>query len=144
MNIRFASGIVLGAAIFLSGYWLGASHSIVHAQADNRVFELRTYHAYEGKLDGLLARFRNHTVEIFDRHGMTSVGYWLPTDEPLKGKTLVYMLAFPSREAATKDWTEFHNDPEWKKVAAASEANGKLVEKVDSVFLTPADFSKIK
>ena len=73
-----------------------------------------------------------------------SIGYWLPTDEPLKGKTLVYLLAFPSREAATKSWADFRNDPEWKKVSAASEANGKIVEKVDSIFLQPTDFSKIK
>jgi hypothetical protein len=105
---------------------------------------LRTYHTYEGKLDALLTRFRDHTVDIFNRHGMTSIGYWLPTDEPLKGKTLVYLLAFPSREAATKSWADFRNDPEWKKVSAASEANGKIVEKVDSIFLEPTDFSKIK
>ena len=75
---------------------------------------------------------------------MTSVGYWLPTDEPGKGKTLYYMLAFPSREAATKSWTDFRNDPEWKKVQSESEANGKIVEKVDSTFLEPTDFSQIK
>jgi NIPSNAP len=137
---RIAGGITATLAVFVAGYWAGS----VQAQAGNRVFELRTYHTYEGKLDPLLARFRDHTVEIFQKHGMTSIGYWLPTDEPLKGRTLVYMLAFPSREAATKDWSEFRDDPEWKKVAAASEANGKLVEKVDSIFLEPTDFSSIK
>jgi hypothetical protein len=140
---RIAGGIAFTLAVFLAGYWVG-SLSNVHAQAANRVFELRTYHTYEGKLDNLLTRFRDHTIDIFNKHGMTSIGYWLPTDAPLKGKTLVYLLSFPSREAATKDWAEFRDDPEWKRVATASEVNGKLVEKVDSVFLEPTDFSQIK
>lgn len=144
MKNRVVSGVVFALGVFLAGYWAGSARSSVHAQSANRVFELRTYHTYDGKLDALLARFRDHTIEIFNRHGMTSIGYWLPTDEPLKGKTLVYMLAFPSREAATKDWAEFREDPEWKKVSTASEANGKLVEKVDSIFLEPTDFSEIK
>ena len=144
MNRRMVTGIASTLVVFLAGYWAGSARSSVHAQTSSRVFELRTYHTYDGKLDTLLARFRDHTIDIFNRHGMTSIGYWLPTDEPLKGRTLVYMLAFPNREAATKDWAEFRSDPEWKKVSAASEANGKLVEKVDSVFVEPADFSSIK
>jgi hypothetical protein len=105
------------------------------------VFELRIYHANEGKLDDLLARFRDHTITIFKRHGMESVAYWTPTDDPLQGKTLFYMLKHPSREAAIKNWAAFHDDPEWKRVSAASEVNGKLVEKVDSTFLKLTDFS---
>jgi hypothetical protein len=72
---------------------------------------------------------------------MESVAYWTPTDEPLKGKTLFYILKHPSRTAATANWASFRDDPEWKKVSAASEANGKLVEKVDSTFLKLTDFS---
>ena len=105
------------------------------------VFELREYHTFEGKLDGLLARFRDHTITIFKRHGMESVGYWTPADDPLRGKTLVYMLKHPSREAATANWASFHDDPEWKQVSAASEVNGKLVERVESTFLKLTDFS---
>lgn len=105
------------------------------------VFELREYHTFEGKLDGLLARFRDHTIAIFKRHGMESVGYWTPTEDPLRGKTLVYMLKHPSREAATANWASFHDDPEWKQVSAASEVNGKLVERVESTFLKLTDFS---
>ena len=77
------------------------------------VFELRVYHTYEGKLDDLLARFRNHTMTIFKRHGMESVAYWTPTDDPMKGKTLYYILKHPSREAATANWAAFRADPEW-------------------------------
>ncbi|HMF76086.1 MAG TPA: NIPSNAP family protein [Bryobacteraceae bacterium] len=105
------------------------------------VYELRVYHANEGKLDALLARFRNHTIEIFKRHGMKSVAYWTPTDEPQKSKTLIYILEHPSREAATANWKSFRADPEWVKVSTASEVNGKLVEKVDSTFMALTDFS---
>lgn len=144
MIFRIAGGVTFTLAVFLAGSWYGSTRTAVQAQSNQQVFELRTYHTYDGKLDALLSRFRDHTVEIFKRHGMTSVGYWLPTDEPLKGKTLTYIISFPSREAAKKDWDEFRNDPEWKKVAAASEANGKIVEKVDSTYMTPTDFSQIK
>jgi hypothetical protein len=109
--------------------------------ADGPVFELRIYHTYDGKLDDLLARFRDHTLMLFKRHGLESVGYWTPTDDPLKGKTLVYLLKHPSRAAAATNWAAFRADPEWKQVSAASEANGKLVEKVDSTYMTLTDFS---
>jgi len=105
------------------------------------VYELRVYHAYEGKLDDLLRRFREHTMELFEKHGIHNVAYWTPTDDPLKGKTLFYILAHPSREAATTNWKAFRDDPEWQEVQKKSEANGKLVEKVDSTFLTLTDFS---
>jgi hypothetical protein len=112
--------------------------------ADNRVFELRTYTCYEGKLEALKTRFRDHTIRIFKRHGMESIGYWVPQDPEKSKTTLIYIIAHPSREAATKNWTEFRNDPEWKKVAADSEANGKIVQKVESVYMDPTDFSQIK
>src|ERR1051325_225101 len=99
------------------------------AFAQNRVFEMRTYTCNEGKLEALKSRFRDHTIEIFKRHGMESIGYWVPQDPEKSKTTLIYILAHPSREAATKNWTEFRNDPEWKKVAADSEANGKIVLK---------------
>ena len=121
---KLAFGAAFGFAIFLAGYWSG-QNATVHAQGDTRVFELRVYHTYPDKLDDLLKRFRDHTRTIFDRYNMTSIGYWVPTDEPLKGRTLYYILAFPSREAATKSWAQFRADPEWKKVAAASEARSR-------------------
>jgi hypothetical protein len=111
------------------------------AQTPGTVFELRVYHTYEGKLDGLLARFRDHTMTIFKRHGIESVAYWVPTDEPLKDKTLFYILRHPSREAATANWSAFSADPEWTQVSAASQVNGKLVEKTESTFMALTDFS---
>src|SRR5262245_63108489 len=112
---------------------------------DSRCFEIRTYHAAPGKLEELHARFRNHTIKLFKKHGMEIVGFWGPTDKE-KGSenTLVYLLAFPSREAREKAFQAFGADPEWQKARAESEKNGKLVEKVDSVFLMATDYSPIK
>jgi len=114
------------------------------ASAQTRVYELRTYTCNEGKLETLKTRFRDHTIEIFNRHGMESIGYWVPQDPEKSKTTLIYILAHPSREAAAKNWKEFSSDPEWKKVAAESEVNCKIVQKVESVFMDPADFSKLK
>ena len=105
------------------------------------VYELRIYHVYEGKLDDLLRRFREHTMKLFEKHGIKNLAYWTPTDEPLKGKTLVYMLAHPNRDAATANRQAFRDDPEWQSVRDKSEANGKLVEKIESTFLVLTDFS---
>jgi NIPSNAP len=113
----------------------------ISPESSTMVYELRIYHAHEGKLDALLARFRDHTMALFERHGMKNIAYWLPTDDPLKGNTLVYMLAHPSREAATANWKAFQNDPEWQSVKQKSEAAGPLVDKVDSTFLVLTEFS---
>ena len=90
------------------------------AFAQTRVFELRTYTCNEGKLEALKARFRDHTIEIFKRHGIESVGYWVPQDPEKSKTTLIYIVVHPSLEAAKKNWTDFRNDPEWKKVSTAS------------------------
>jgi hypothetical protein len=112
--------------------------------AKERVFELRTYTTEPGKLPDLLKRFRNHTTKLFEKHGMTNIGYWVPSDEPRSKDTLIYLLAHDTREAAKKSWTGFRSDPDWIKVRDASEAPGKIVKKVESVFVTPTDFSNIK
>ncbi|PYY23974.1 MAG: NIPSNAP family protein [Acidobacteria bacterium] len=112
-------------------------------QASTMVYELRVYHATPGKLGELLARFRDHTIKLFDRHGIKSVAYWTPVDEPLKGNTLVYILQHPSREEAAANWKSFQEDAEWKSVKEKSEVNGKLTEKIDSTFLALTDFSPL-
>ncbi|MEX2261208.1 MAG: NIPSNAP family protein [Bryobacteraceae bacterium] len=114
------------------------------AANNGRVFELRTYHANEGKLEALQARFRNHTMRIFEKHGMKNVGYWVPQDSPASASTLIYIVSHKSRDAAKKSWDAFRADPEWKKVQTESEVNGKLVAKVDVVFMDAADYSPLK
>lgn len=112
----------------------------VHAQASGPVVELRTYTAAPGKWDALNSRFRNHTVRLFAKHGQKNVEYWTPVDGPLAGNTLIYVLKFPSRAAATKFWADFQADPEWVKAKADSEVNGPLTT-VQSVFLKATDYS---
>ena len=112
---------------------------------DSRCFEIRTYYAAPGKLEELHARFRNHTMALFKKHGMEVVGFWGPTDKE-KGSenTLVYVLAFPGRSARDKAFKDFGADPEWQKARSESEKNGALTEKVDSVILMATDYSPIK
>ncbi len=114
------------------------------AQSPNHVYELRMYHAMPGKFGDLQKRFREHVITLFNRHDMNSIGYWVPQDKPDSDNLLIYILEHPSREAATKDWAAFNADPEWVKVKADSEVNGKLVDHVDDYFMNPTDFSKIK
>ena len=111
-------------------------------QNSTEVFELRVYHAAEGKLPALLARFRDHTDKLFARHGLKSVAYWTPVDEPQKNNTLIYILQHPSREAAAANWKAFQDDPDWKSVKAKSEENGPLTVKIDSTYMAYTDFSK--
>jgi hypothetical protein len=114
------------------------------ASAQSRVFELRTYTCYDGKLEALKADFRDHHLETFKRHGIESIGYWVPQDPELAKNTLIYLLAHPSRAAAEKDWAEFRKDPEFLKVMAESKKNGDVVKKIESVYLDPTDFSPMK
>jgi hypothetical protein len=109
-----------------------------------RVFEIRTYTTAEGKLQDLHRRFRDHTLKLFERHGMVNIAYWTPQDPKLASNTLIYVLAHDSRQAAAANWAAFMNDPEWKQVRAASEANGKIVIKVESTFTQATDFSPLK
>ena len=130
------------AALLPTADWLASAQDKVgSAPSAAIVYELRIYHTYEGKLDDLLRRFRDHTTKLFEKHGMKNVAYWTPTDDPQKGRTLVYILAHPSREAAAANWKAFGTDPEWQSVRDKSEANGKIVEKVDSTFMVMTDFS---
>src|SRR6266850_2916122 len=110
-------------------------------QGSTKVYELRVYQAAPGKLAELLARFREHTTKLFDKHGMKNVAYWTAIDEPKKSNTLIYILEHPSREAAAANWKSFQDDPEWKSVRDKSEANGKLVENVEPTFMVLTDFS---
>ena len=129
----------IAIVLVFAGYAVGRASQA----APSHIYELRIYTPAEGKLDAVNARFRDHTRAIFDRHHMKSVGYWLPTEGPKAG-TFVYILEHPSREDAKKNCAEFNADPEWQKVKAESEANGRLVTNVESVFMAPTEYSPIK
>lgn len=139
---RIVSAVALLAVGFALGSWNAAS--VAHAQNAGRVFELRTYTAPEGKLPELHARFRNHTMRIFEKHGIKSVGYWVPQDSPAKDNTLIYIISHASRDAAKASWAAFGADPEWQKVAKESQINGKIVAGITSVYMDPSDYSPIK
>jgi hypothetical protein len=142
------AGLVLGVAVL--AFAVHAANADKGAREDKekkvetRVFEMRTYYAEPGKMAALHARFRDHTCKLFEKHGMTIIGFWTPTDKKEAEEKLVYILAFPSREAAEKSWKEFRDDPAWKAAKEASEKDGVLVKKVDSVWLNPTDYSPVK
>lgn len=102
------------------------------------LYELRTYYTPEGKLDDLHARFKNHTMTLFEKHGMKNIMYWTPVDKP---NTLIYVIAHKDKAAAEKSWAGFRADPEWMKARDESEKNGKLVEKVESVYMKTTDYT---
>ena len=145
MTVLTPSRIVSAVALLTIGFALGSwnASSVAHAQG-GKVFEMRTYTAPDGKLPNLQARFRDHTIRIFNKHNMKSVGYWVPQDAPAKDNTLVYIISHDSREAAKKNWADFQADPEWKKVSAESQVEGPIVSKVVSVFMDATDYSPTK
>ncbi len=102
-------------------------------------FELRTYTARDGKLEALHNRFRSHTIKLFEKHGMVNIGYWTPQENAKR--QLIYLLGYPDRQARDQAWKQFFADPAWKKAYNESIANGRLVEKVDALFLVPTDYS---
>jgi len=136
-----AFGFMVGAATTSIGATPSAA---LPAQGAGKVYEMRTYTAPDGKLPNLQARFRDHTIRIFNKHGMKSVGYWVPQDAPTKDNTLIYIISHDSREAAKKNWADFQADPEWKKVSAESQVDGRIVSNVVSVFMDATDYSPIK
>jgi len=147
MNVR---GTLLAGLVFSIGCGAGGDHKDVAAEqayvesAADPVFELRTYTAAEGKHAALLARFREHTMRIFEKHGMTNVGYWTPQDAPLSENTLVYIISHASRDAADASWAAFSADPEWQAVAEESQRDGRLITGLERVYLEPTDFSPIR
>ena len=154
MNLRFHRTLAFlhrggrrlgafGCAIGLAGSLLLSQASVAHG-AEHRVFEMRTYTTHPGRLDALHKRFGGHTNRIFVKHGMSLIGYWTPAEGPESKNTLVYILAYPSRTARDAAWQAFRDDPEWKRAKEASERDGKIVDKVVSVFLNATDYSPIQ
>jgi hypothetical protein len=141
-----SAGLVLA---FAAGFAVRdfSSPTVVSAapQQANRFFEMRTYVASAGRFAALNQRFKDHTLGFFQKHGMTSIGYWTPAQgAPGAGNTLTYILAYPSREAREKSWAAFNADPDWLKAREASLVGGNPVARADSLFLDPVDYSPIK
>ncbi len=144
--MRFVRASIFSAVLVLVGIaaTMGAPTAAAQqpaTQSSGPVWEIRTYIASSGKLDALHTRFRDHTIRIFARHGIKSIAYWIPEDQR---NTLVYIIQHESREAAAANWKAFLSDPEWVKVAEASNVDGNIVARVDSYFATPADYSPLQ
>lgn len=126
-------------SLFSLGILILGTTSARAAEPDKRVYEMRVYYAAEGKLDALNARFRDHTVKLFEKHNITNIGYWEPIENP--ERMLIYFLAYPSRAARDESWKNFGADPEWQKAHRASEVDGKLVAKAETKFFRATDYS---
>ncbi|HEY3393172.1 MAG TPA: NIPSNAP family protein [Lacipirellulaceae bacterium] len=145
MRRRHLAIVVCFLTAIVAGYSFAQRATSQPAGEDKiRLFEIRTYTTEPGKLAALNARFRDHTTRLFEKHGMTNIGYWTPAEGPRSEDTLIYVLAHDSRAAADKSWQAFRTDPNWLKARGESEAAGPIVKKVESVFVTPTDYSPLK
>jgi hypothetical protein len=129
------------AALVCGSLWVGRPAQGDDADKKAPLYELRTYYAHPGKMADLNKRFRDHTLKMFEKHGMKNVAYWTPVDKP---EVLVYVIAHKSKQAADKSWQEFKDDPEWQAAYKESHKNGPLVMKVESVYMTATDYSPMK
>ena len=143
MTTLFGAGYLLGGAKTAALVSEASASPIPVVQA-NMVYELRTYTANPGKLDDLLARFRDHTTGLFNKHGIDNLAYWTPFDEPESGNTLIYLIHHANRKQADANWTAFGSDPQWRKVAQKSQVDGKfLARPPDRLYLKALDFSPV-
>lgn len=141
LNILFLVILAFSCMVLTNFTLNDASNKDGIAFDHHKIYELRTYTTHEGKLDDLHKRFADHTMALFEKHGMENIGYWTPVD---KENTLIYIIAHESREAAEASWEAFRNDPVWQKAYEESRQDGPIVEKVESVFMTSTDFSPMK
>ena len=134
-----AGGVTVCVAIvaFLVGMFV--NQSVVDAQSNTRVFELRTYTTIEGRVQQLITRHRDGAIPLFEKHGMTVIGFWVAADAPRSTTTLTYILAHESREAADRAWELFLADP-----GRDLFEHELIVENVERMFLHATDFSAIK
>jgi len=134
LNITLVTALAFSAGIALQMQINAVAQS-------TKVYEFRTYTTAPGRLPALLARFGGGEVDLFVKHGMTSVGYWIPDDEALSQNTLVYMVAHDDRAAAVASWASFGADPAWHEMRDKSREDGPIVTGVVNQFLDPTDFS---
>ncbi len=144
MHRYFVLGVAILALATGIGLGLALRPALVKAESSEMVYELRKYYANEGKAEALHTRFRDHTMTIFEKHGMKNIAYWTPINPGADEADLVYIVAHASREQADANWKAFSGDPEWQTVMKASHVNGELVKKVERLYLKPTDYSPMK
>jgi len=141
------SSFLTGLAVFTVGLLSGMALNGVNvatAQSSDRVFELRTYTTHPDRLAALHTRFSEHTIRLFERHGMTNIGYFTPQDSPLAENTLIYVLAHASRTAAEASWKAFIADPEWQEAYQESISDAPIIMNLESVFMNPTEYSQTR
>jgi hypothetical protein len=146
---KFRGWTVCGVALLAFAAGSALTARLMHLNkvkaASNRVFELRIYHTVPGKTAALHEEFRDKVTKLFAKHDLKAVGYWAPEDAPASNDTFIYILAHPSREEAKKHWDAFRADPEFQAMMKEQQApEAKLVEKVDSTYMDPTEFSPLK
>jgi hypothetical protein len=142
-RFKLSFGLAIFALGVVSGNFI-QFNSVAEARSADRVFELRTYTTIPGRLDALHARFSNHTIALFERHGITNIGYFVPQDAPLAENTLIYVIAHDSREAAKASWAAFVADPDWLAAREASISDGPIIDSIESVIMDATDYSMMK
>jgi len=143
--MKYAKISIIALMLIVAGWGGYSAHGVQgDKKVDTRVFEMRTYYAHPGRMKAMHERFRNHTCKLFEKHGMTLIGFWSPLDAKQSEEKMVYLLAYSSKEAADKSWAGFRKDPDWIKARDASEKDGPIVAKIESVYLNPTDYSAIK
>ncbi len=136
------TSLMVGAVALLAGGSAGFATGTTYRAADARVYELRIYTVLPGRLPALHKRFAEHTMAIFERHGMRNEMYWVPLDSARRDNTLIYVISHESREAADRNWQAFASDPEWIVARDASEADGKILAKApERTFMTRTEYS---
>jgi hypothetical protein len=139
----FLTMFLLSSLVF-STFIVSCATGDDRSDAESKVFEMRTYTTYEGKLDDLHKRFEDHTLRLFEKHGMENIGYWVPLEEDLANNTLVFILAHENMDAAERNWDNFRADPEWQKAYEESHADGEIVREAVSVFMNAVPYSRIR
>ena len=135
---------IAGISLLSLSIGVGAGMFAISSAQSGKLYELRIYTSTPGNLDNLNARFRDHTLRIFEKHGMENIGYWTPTSEEERDNTLVYIIAHDNQEAADASWGAFIQDPEWAEVAEASNANGQILGGIERKFMVATDFSPMQ
>jgi NIPSNAP len=131
-------------SVFMKGADLLPMINGANSSSQDRLFELRTYSCLPGRFPNIVTRFNDHTIKLFEQHQMENIAYFISEEKDGAQSKLVYIVAHQNQDAATKSWAEFRADPTWIAARDASEKDGKIVEKVESIFMKPLSFSKIK
>ena len=146
MRSLVTAALTVGA--FACGTWfgrdVGSPTALAAEPAASRLYELRIYTAAPGRMDALHARFRDHTLRLFQKHGIESVGYWTGVDDGQREK-LYYVVAYPDREARERRLVNgIAKDAEFLAAVAESEKAGKLTSAVESILLAPTSYSPMR